>query len=489
MATRRPSVVNRRIARFMVAIVTFLILATSSTGPANAGMIGGTWIQSYAGVTSTGVYVSVVPVTAPFSNRWYSVEGGKAKIITTSEKSFTRSWWAQSARYRLSGNGGLALWGQNVRYGDTTGWPSGGYSSLWTFQGAKANRIALNFSAAIANSPLGQSSGHAYWFECSLASMYSCKLFHATSTSAKLEVPNSAGLNPEGLPTGVASPVTIGDAFDVGAGTLLVAATRFDATGCELQLVIVGPSGTHADVACAPFNPAWTGFIPFQGKIIGPGGLIYENGATFRWIPANQEGAPIILTSQPVAGGSELFFFGHLEGGDQSNLYAWNGTVTRLVGQFEPSPLAFISGRPYLAAIPACDGAACEKNRTMNIYDLGVQPAVKVASATIGWANYYDIPSYPYCVACVARMGFEGFKGKLYFSKYGSTGVEIYRWDPKTKKTTLFKNIRAGAKSSFPFEFKAVGSWMYFFADSNGKRGPELWATNGTSVTKLLEGP
>lgn len=38
-------------------------------------------------------------------------------------------------------------------------------------------------------------------------------------------------------------------------------------------------------------------------------------------------------------------------------------------------------------------------------------------------------------------------------------------------------------------EFKAVGSWMYFFADSNGKRGPELWATNGTSATKPLEGP
>jgi ELWxxDGT repeat protein len=426
-------------------------------------------------------------MTAPFSNRWYSIEGGKAKIITTSEKSFKRPWFASAARYRLSGGGGVAVWGTNVSGGgDRTGYPGSSAFAVWTFRGATATRIAQSSSSAEVVSPIGSSAGHAYWFECVVNTPpQSCSLHHGTPTSGPAEVPNPAGITALFNSTINVVPY---DAFDVGAGTVLVPTTS-GATGCELQLVFLRPSGSQLDTACAPYNPTWMGFVPFQGKIVGPGGLTYQNGAISRWIPANPEGAPIILTSQPVAAGSELFFFGHLEGSDQSNLYAWNGTTTRLVGQFEPSPLAFISGRPYLASIPACDGAACEKNRTMNIYDLGVRPAVRVVSATIGWANYYDIPSYPYCVACSPRMGFEGFKGKLYFSKYGSTGVEIYRWDPKTKKTTLFKNLRAGTKSSFPFEFKAVGSWMYFFADSNGRRGPELWATNGTTATKLLEGP
>jgi ELWxxDGT repeat protein len=427
----------------------------------------------------------MIPMTAPFSNRWYSVEGGKAKIITTSEKSFKRPWFASAARYRLSGGGGVAVWGTNVSGGDTTGYPRSSDFAVWTFQGAKVTRIAQSSSSAVLNSPIGGSAGHAYWFQCAYDRVYVCTLFHGTAASGPAEVPNSAGITADS-----SSPLNVAsyDAFDVGAGTVLVPTTS-GATGCELQLVFLRPGGSQLDIACAPYNPVWMGFIPFQGKIVGPGGLTYQNGAITRWIPANQAGTPIILTSQPVAAGSEHFFFGHLEGSDQSNLYAWNGTVVRLVGQFEPSPLAFISGRPYLASIPACEGAACEKNRTMNIYDLGVQPARKVVSATIGWENTYDIPSYPYCVACGPRMGFEGFKGKLYFSKYGSTGVEIYRWDPKTKRTTLFKNLRSGTKSSFPFEFKAVGSWMYFFADSNGRRGPELWATNGTTVTKLLEGP
>ena len=486
MAIRRPSVVNRRIARFMVAIATSLTLATSSTGPAYAGMIGQTWLQSYAGVTSTGVYVSVFPMTAPFTNRWYSVESGKAKAITTSEKSFKRPWFASAVRYRLSGGGGVAVWGTVVPGGDQTGYSRSSAFAVWTFRGATATRIAQSSSSAEVVSPIGSSAGHAYWLECVWNTQpQSCSLHHGTSTSGPAEVPNPAGITAL-----FNSTLYVGayDAFDAGAGTVLVPIAS-GTTGCEFQLVILTPGGSQLDATCAPSNYAWTGFISFQGKIVGPGGLTYQNGAISRWIPANREGAPIILTSQPVTAGSELFFFGHLEGSDQSNLYAWNGTATRLVGQFEPSPLAFISGRPYLAVTPAFCGVACEKNRTMNIYDLGVQPAVKVVSATIGWANYYDIPSYPYCVACHPRLGFEGFKGKLYFSKYGSTGVEIYRWDPKTKKTTLFKNIRAGAKSSFPFEFKAVGSWMYFFADSNGKRGPELWATNGTTVTKLLEGP
>jgi ELWxxDGT repeat protein len=449
-------------------------------------MIGDTWIQSYAGVTSAGVYVSVVPTTAPFSKRWYSVEGGKAKIITTSEKSFKRPWFASAARYRLSGGGGVAAWGTGVSGGDQTGYPRSSAFAVWAFKGAKATRIAQSTSSADYVSPIGSSAGHAYWLQCvtSTTPQY-CSLYHGTPTSGPAEVPNPAGITALFNSSLNVAPY---DAFDVGAGTVLVPTTS-GATGCELQLVFLRPSGSQLDTACAPYNPTWMGFIPFQGKIVGPGGLTYQNGAITRWIPANQAGTPIILTSQPVAAGSELFFFGHLEGSDQSNLYAWNGTVVRLVGQFEPSPLAFISGRPYLASIPGCDGAACEKNRTMNIYDLGVQPARKVVSATIGWENTYDIPSYPYCVACGPRMGFEGFKGKLYFSKYGSTGVEIYRWDPKTKSTTLFKNLRSGTKSSFPFEFKAVGSWMYFFADSNGRRGPELWATNGTTVTKLLEGP
>jgi ELWxxDGT repeat protein len=304
---------------------------------------------------------------------------------------------------------------------------------------------------------------------------------HGTPTTAPAEIPNDGGLAQDIRVSYVAAKP-----YDAGSGTLLVPIS-VPVAGCELHYIIVTPSGSSLDSTCAPFTSS--SFAQWNGRIIGPGGLTYYHGAVTRWTPTDYLGNLIALTSELIPGSSELFFFGHLEGSDQSNLYAWNGTATRLVGQFEPSPLAFIGDRPYLALIPTCDGVACEKNRTMNIYDVGVKPAVKVASATIGWENTYDIPSYPFCVGCSPRMGFEGFRGKLYFSKYGSTGVEIYRWDPKTKKTTLFKNLRAGTKSSFPFEFKAIGSWMYFFADSNGRRGPELWATNGTTVTKLLEGP
>jgi len=482
-----PESISAIIRRASVCVTFVLTAGLLVPSPVSAGTIQGQWLSSFASVTSSGAYIWTPPTKAPYLSKLYFVQNGKASYVKTSRDSLSRSWWARRFGTVFSGAGGMQLWGSGVIWGEHTGWPGDGSgSAVWTFEGAIAKRIVLSTTSPHIAAPIGMSKGHAYWLEG--ANSPESFLMHASTTQGPTVIPNNAALAAWGN-----GFYGIANGYDAGEGTVLVPDGN-GAEGCAQRLTVLNPAGANRAPECAPVNPWWQGFISFAGRVIGPSGLVYSNGVVNRWVPTDTSGHELSVLNQPVTAGSEVFFFAKRGEGMPAELYAWNGVTSRLVSQlgFDPLnlqslPMAFIGNRPYILTVPLCS-VNCEKNRVVEIYDLGSNPPVRVATGTMGWANYYDIPSYPYCVACMPRVGFTSFKGQLYFSRLGSSGVEIYRWNPKTRKTTLFKNVRAGSKSSFPDGFAVIGSWMYFFADSNGKKGPELWATNGTALKKLLEG-
>jgi ELWxxDGT repeat protein len=485
-----PESISAIIRRASVCVTFVLTAGLLVPSPVSAGTLQGQWLSSFASLTSSGAYIWTPPTSAPYLNKLFFVQNGKATYVKTSRDSLSRSWWAKAYGTVFSGAGGMQAWGSYVMpgmAGEANGWPSAGSgSAVWILQGATSKRISFSASSAGVYAPIGMSAGHAYWIESPSFNAPESFLMHASATQGPAVIPNNAGLAAWGS-------YSVANAYDAGNGTVLVPDGN-GAEGCAQRLTVLNPAGANRAPECAPVNPWWQGFISFAGRVIGPSGLVYSNGVVNRWVPTDTSGHELSVLNQPVTAGSEVFFFAKRGEGMPAELYAWNGVTSRLVSQlgFDPLnlqslPMAFIGNRPYILTVPLCS-VNCEKNRVVEIYDLGSNPPVRVATGTMGWANYYDIPSYPYCVACMPRVGFTSFKGQLYFSKLGSSGVEIYRWNPKTRKTTLFKNVRAGSKSSFPDGFAVIGSWMYFFADSNGKKGPELWATNGTALKKLLEG-
>jgi ELWxxDGT repeat protein len=460
---------SNRLKSLIVSFATLCLLTQGPVPVAKAGMIGQSWLESVNGVTSNGVYLSRNPLGPPYQiMEWFYASAGKITSIPTSRKSLSRSWSAKRYRYHLSGNGGMALWASNVVSADSTGW-GGNNSAIWVFQGASAKRIALNtVLPEEVVVPVGQSAGRGYWLQ-------SGKLM-----TGKAGSPPSQILLDDGI--------AVNAVYDLGGGNLLASGTT-NSVPCT-HLMVISPIAVTSDSTCAPTSGVGE-FVSLKGKVFYTGGLVYNNGLISSWRMETLAGGNVIAPMFLGVGDSDMFFVGLPEASSlQWGLYAYNGSATRqLASPIEGSYVfSTIANRPYLLYDPPCSDLACEKNRSSDVLDLSGPTAVKVATATIGWANYYDIPSYPYCVACRARFGMVGFKGKLYFSKAGSSGVELYRYDPKTKKTTLFKNIRPGVKSSFPFNFMVAGGWMYFFADSDGRRGPELWATDGSVTRKLLEG-
>ena len=68
-----------------------------------------------------------------------------------------------------------------------------------------------------------------------------------------------------------------------------------------------------------------------------------------------------------------------------------------------------------------------------------------------------------------------------FFSALGAGGRELWKSDGTDLGTVRVRNIRAGAKSSFPSDLTAVGSRVFFAAtDSSNDR--ELWVSDGTSL-------
>ena len=73
------------------------------------------------------------------------------------------------------------------------------------------------------------------------------------------------------------------------------------------------------------------------------------------------------------------------------------------------------------------------------------------------------------------------FKGALYASADGPHGQEIYRSDGTEAGSVLLKDIRPGAESSIPRDFRIAGDYLYFTA-GDGYVGRELWRTDGTEA-------
>ncbi len=74
----------------------------------------------------------------------------------------------------------------------------------------------------------------------------------------------------------------------------------------------------------------------------------------------------------------------------------------------------------------------------------------------------------------------------LFFTAGSNTaGFELWKTDGTADGTIQVKNINAGTSSSFPGNFRQVGSKV-FFAANNGTNGNELWVTDGTEDGTVL---
>ena len=72
----------------------------------------------------------------------------------------------------------------------------------------------------------------------------------------------------------------------------------------------------------------------------------------------------------------------------------------------------------------------------------------------------------------------------LYFVAEDSLGTELWKTDGTT--TTRVMDINPGADSSYPDALIAVGETLYFKAD-NGADGEELWMSNTTTTTMVRD--
>ena len=71
--------------------------------------------------------------------------------------------------------------------------------------------------------------------------------------------------------------------------------------------------------------------------------------------------------------------------------------------------------------------------------------------------------------------GFFIFNNKMYFmADDGTNGVELWQSDGTANGTSMVADINSGTGSSFPADFKALGSSIYFAA-TTGTYGRELW--------------
>ena len=81
------------------------------------------------------------------------------------------------------------------------------------------------------------------------------------------------------------------------------------------------------------------------------------------------------------------------------------------------------------------------------------------------------------------------FNGAVYFAasngtSVGLNGTELWKSDGTAAGTVMVKDINPGTPASSPTNFRAVGSTLYFSANSGN--GVELWKTDGTAAGTML---
>ena len=80
---------------------------------------------------------------------------------------------------------------------------------------------------------------------------------------------------------------------------------------------------------------------------------------------------------------------------------------------------------------------------------------------------------------------FAALGGELYFT--ADDGVELWKTDGTEAGTVLVKDILPGTADSGPFRLAAVGSTLFFVANSGpGDRNQELWKSDGSAAGTVL---
>ena len=80
------------------------------------------------------------------------------------------------------------------------------------------------------------------------------------------------------------------------------------------------------------------------------------------------------------------------------------------------------------------------------------------------------------------------YDGKLYFrADDGTTGNELYSYDPVADTTSLVMDIRPGSSGSAPNSLLVNGGVLYFGAgDGSQGNNTELWSYDGTTVQQVV---
>jgi ELWxxDGT repeat protein len=133
-------------------------------------------------------------------------------------------------------------------------------------------------------------------------------------------------------------------------------------------------------------------------------------------------------------------------------------------GSSDPTYLTNIDGKLYFGADDGTHGVELWR------HDPGAASTVLVKDINDGPGS-----SYPGYFQSMVNLG-----GILLFSAFDDdNGFELWRSDGSEGGTTLVKDVRSGAASSFPFVMTSVGGTLYFTA-TDGATGFELWKSNGT---------
>lgn len=183
----------------------------------------------------------------------------------------------------------------------------------------------------------------------------------------------------------------------------------------------------------------------------------------------SHNGDPILYASYLTECEGQLYFrANNLPNGNNVELWAFDGTVARLVADLnpgtsgsDPSFLAAYGGKLYFCANSGGGSRLWQ-------YD-----PVNGASLAPGSASHASLPQELFA-----------YEGQLYFraSRYGAPGnigIELWQFDGAAQ-TPL--DLFAGSGSSYPQHFIQFNGLMYFNANGTPGQGTELWRYSGSGM-------
>lgn len=164
-----------------------------------------------------------------------------------------------------------------------------------------------------------------------------------------------------------------------------------------------------------------------------------------------------------------------------AELYQYNGSGNPVLaadidtlagGSSEPQALVAYNGKLYFMAKTPANGSELYR------YDPQTQLATRLSDINPGAAgsleNDYQLNNII------------PFQGKLYFAATnGTTGYELYSYNPVNDSVNIVSDINAGAAGSAPAGFYATASTLYFTAN-DGTHGRELFQYSGSNAPAMI---